>query len=203
MKCSKEVTGMWSKLKKQFYLFTEKWGYIDKPTAKAYKQYHFSIHNLEEQNFIKRLWSVCAVEELSEYWHAFEDGEDHIKEECCDYFNFVMSGFIAMGYELKDFPPIDPKADFGEQLDIEDKEKIKKMLWELSDAIHYATNKLKNRPWTQANFKVDMGKFVPRIMNVWNLTWAFIRLNFKDWNDFIKHFNAKIDINIKRIRSKY
>ena len=200
MRCSTEVIGMWTKLKKQFQLFTYKWNYIDKPTAKAYKDYNFSIHNLEEQNFIKRLWSVCAVEELSEYWHAFEDGEDHVKEECCDFFNFVMSGFIAMGYELKDFPEINIHEPFGK---FANKDCIQRCLWDISDAIHYATNKLKNRPWTQSNFKVDMGKFIPRIMKVWNLTWMFIRLNFKDWNDFMKHFNAKIDINIKRIRSKY
>lgn len=200
MEYSKEMSGMWTKLKKQFYLFTEKWGYIEKPTAKAYKEYNFSIHNLEEQNFIKRLWSICAVEELSEYYNAFPDGEDHVKEECCDFFNFVMSGFIAMGYELKDLPQVDifsGYSTFGNE-----RYKIN-ALWEITDAIHHATNKLKNRPWTQANFKVDMGKFVPRIYLVWNLTWVFIKLNFKDWKDFMKHFNAKIDINIKRIRSKY
>ena len=195
----KELTGMWSKLKKQFYLFTEKWGYIDKPTAKAYKDYNFSIHNLEEQNFIKRLWSVCAVEELSEYWHAFEDGEDHVKEECCDYFNFVMSGFIAMGYEIKDLPKVDIEKGFHQS-----KKKLEdEHLWKISDCIHHATNKLKNRPWTQANFKVDMGKLTPRIEKVWRVTWWFIKHNFSSWKDFMKHFNAKIDINIKRIRSKY
>ena len=197
MSCIKETTGMWNKLKKQFYLFTEKWGYISKPTAKAYKEYNFSIHNLEEQNFIKRLWSICAVEELSEYWHAFEDGEDHVKEECCDFFNFVMSGFIAMEFELKDFPEVDPTIGYHKRkLDA-------KELWKISDAILYATNKLKNRPWTQANFKVDMGKFIPRIKTVWMLTWSFIKANFDSWEDFMKHFEAKIDINIKRIRSKY
>lgn len=199
MKSTREVNGMWTKLKRQFYLFTQKWGYIDKPTAKAYKEYNFSIHNLEEQNFIKRLWSVCAVEELSEYWHAFPDGEDHVKEECCDFFNFVMSGFIAMGYTPKMLPAVDLTKWYGKEEKIE----LQKCLWEISDAIHYATNKLKNRPWTQANFKVDMGKFVPRIERVWNYTWTFIKSNFNSWDDFQKHFNAKIDINIKRIRSKY
>ena len=195
----KELTGMWSKLKKQFYLFTEKWGYIDKPTAKAYKDYNFSIHNLEEQNFIKRLWSVCAVEELSEYYHAFEDGEEHVKEECCDFFNFVMSGFIAMGYEIKDLPKVDIEKGFHQS-----KKKLEdEHLWKISDCIHHATNKLKNRPWTQANFKVDMGKLTPRIEKVWRVTWWFIKHNFSSWKDFMKHFNAKIDINIKRIRSKY
>lgn len=194
-----ELTGMWSKLKKQFYLFTEKWGYIDKPTAKAYKDYNFSIHNLEEQNFIKRLWSVCAVEELSEYYHAFVDGEEHVKEECCDFFNFVMSGFIAMGYEIKDLPKVDIEKGFHQS-----KKKLEdEHLWKISDCIHHATNKLKNRPWTQANFKVDMGKLTPRIEKVWRVTWWFIKHNFSSWKDFMKHFNAKIDINIKRIRSKY
>ena len=198
----KEVNGLWTKLRKQFYLFTEKWGYITKPTAKAYTEYNFSIHNLEEQNFIKRLWSVCAVEELSEYWHAFEDGEDHVKEECCDFFNFIMSGFIAMGYTPEDFPKMPVNEEF-KGIKLPNREDLPKILWTLSDSIHYATNKLKNRPWTQANFKVDMGKFLPRILQVWILSWGFIKINFSSWNDFMKHFNAKIDINIKRIRSKY
>lgn len=199
-----KMNGLWTKLEKQFYLFTQKWGYIDKPTAKAYKAYNFSIHNLEEQMFIKRLWSICAVEELSEWYHAREDGEDHLKEEACDFFNFVMSGFIAMGYTPKDFNNI---------IDLEGEWNVDKheapvltegyLLWLASDAIHYATNKLKNRPWTQSNFKVDLGKFEPRIKKVWEVTWTFIRYNFTSFEDFEKHFNHKIDTNLKRIRSGY
>ncbi len=196
----KRVNGLWTKLKKQFYLFTHKWGYIDKPTAKAYKDYNFSIHNLEEQMFIKRLWSICAVEELSEYDHAEEDGKDHLKEEACDFFNFVMSGFIAMGYK-----PGSKICSWGlENLEFHNKDKVEGwFLWRISDAIHYATNKLKNRPWTQANFKVDMLKFEERAEKVWIYTWFFISMVFESWEDFEKHFNAKIDTNIKRIRSGY
>lgn len=196
-----KMNGLWTKLKKQFYLFTQKWGYIDKPTAKAYKDYNFSIHNLEEQMFIKRLWSICAVEELSEFYYARPDGEDHRKEEACDFFNFVMSGFIAMGYSPKDLPSLEDSIRFDflcPSLEAADNS-----LWDITNSIHYAMNKLKNRPWTQSNFKVDLGKFEPRIFRVWTLTWLFITNVFDSWKDFEKHFNHKINTNIKRIRSGY
>lgn len=201
-----QIAGLWSKLKTQFYLFTEKWGLIQEPTEEAYERYNFSIHNLEEQMFLKRLWSICAIEELSEFAHAFEDGEDHVKEEACDFFNFMMSGFIAMGLNPEGLPVVEldfktnwraaynnPRAVFMTERD----------LWELTDAIHYALNKLKNRPWTQANFKVDLGKFTPRIIKVWNLSWDFIQRVFSSWEDFEEHFNAKIDTNIARINTGY
>ena len=195
------MDSLWAKLETQFYLFTQKWGLINEPTKESWEEYNFSIHNLEEQNFIKRLWSICAVEELAEFMEAFEDGEDHIKEEACDFFNFLMSGFIALGYnwrDLKDsFNPIYMKffdwPDFVQPME----------LWRITEKIHLAMNKLKNRPWTDSNFKVDMLVFTKRVKDVWVFGWRFIQDVFKDWNDFEDHFNKKIATNIHRIKTGY
>lgn len=191
------MKGIYDKLKTQFYLFTHKWGLIEAPTEKAYQEYNFSIHNLEEQMFLKRLWSICAIEELSEFVHAEEDGAEHMKEEACDFFNFLMSGFIAMGYEY-DTLPFDCHNWGWRYCSVTDP-----FLWEITDSIHYAMNKLKNRPWTQSNFKVDLGKFNPRIQKVGELSWQFILRVFDSMEDFEHHFNKKIETNIHRIKSGY
>jgi hypothetical protein len=186
--------------KKQFYTYTKMWGIIPEATKKAYDSFNFSLDNFDEQMFIKRIWSVCAVEELSEMYHAGREGDnDHYKEEAIDFFNFCISGFIAMGDEP--FPK--DKEFWVTKTDWEDGIVLDKGLWEMADAIHYATNKLKSRPWTQANFKVDRLKFDERSEKIFGLMWTIIAKVFASQEDFLDHFYRKYKVNMDRIRTGY
>lgn len=196
----KKMDELWNKLEEQFYRFIQKWGYIKEPTKEAWQQYNFSIHNLEEQNLIKRLWSTCAIEELAEFVDAAKDGVEHQEEELCDFFNFLCSGYIAMGYSWRDvgmypFPAMNfwGAPHFIAHID----------LWEITKTIHLAMNKLKNRPWTDSNFKVDMLKFEELIKSVAKQAQRLICDYFFSWEEFLEEIEKKIQINKERMETGY
>lgn len=195
-----QMNQLWDELENQFYCFIQRWGYIKEPTKEAWKEYNFSIHNLEEQNLIKRLWSVCAIEELAEFVEAKKDGPGHEREELCDFFNFFCSGLIAMGYNWKDvnLHPFPAMHFWGNNTWVGLMD-----LWGITETVHLAMNKLKNRPWTDSFFKVDLLKFELLVKKVTKLVQRILTDYFGSWQDFQYEVRKKIEINKRRMESGY
>ena len=163
---SKAIHEIFDKQKYLYKVFSEK---IEKNAPED-----FDINCFEDQVYIKD-FMFRFMEELTEAtvdWNY----KDHFYEELLDSFNFLTLIFIIYGWDgnqldewntgkpeesLIDWDPNKTKAI------IRDENKLKAKFYEVIEITGYSANLLKNRPWKQSQYMVDLYLLEPRLKSIW------------------------------------
>lgn len=134
----------------------------------------FDINCYEDQVYIKD-FMFRFMEELTEATVDW-DYRDHFYEELLDSFNFLTLIFIIYDWNDKNLPTWDDKSvedkmifweEEGTKAIIPDVNGLKAKFYDVIEATGYAANLLKNRPWKQCQYMVDLYWFEPRMREIW------------------------------------
>lgn len=141
--------------------------------------YDFDINCYEDQQLLKDFLEIRFVEELTE---ATEDliHPDHFLEEMVDAFNFLMEAYIIYGWDYRNltnwpeyFRDSSNKDDFKNLLNFLTsdflpitKKEFYAQFYLVVEATGKTCNKLKNRPWKQCQYLVDLIVFEERFRNI-------------------------------------
>jgi hypothetical protein len=185
----------------------------------------FDIDIYEDQMLLKDFLLVRAVEEITEAGAAIKANHvEHFKEEIIDVFNFLVETKIILGddYKIDNDLVGNPIKDYLEKdwymkdtpTDINkkelDEEEIQYRLthifihlFHLVENIGLLTNLLKQRPWRESQYPVDVLTFRERWDNIWAnfwLTLSFIGFSFEEFKAI---WSKKYQVNKFRIESNY
>lgn len=185
----------------------------------------FDIDIYEDQMLLKDFLLVRAVEEITEAGAAIKANHvEHFKEEIIDVFNFLVETKIILGddYKIDNDLVGNPIKDYLEKdwymkdtpTDINkkelDEEEIQYRLthifihlFHLVENIGLLTNLLKQRPWRESQYPVDVLTFRERWDNIWAnfwLTLSFIGFGFEEFKAI---WSKKYQVNKFRIESNY
>jgi hypothetical protein len=76
-------------------------------------------------------------------------------------------------------------------------------MWLLTYKIGMACNKLKNRPWKQQQYLVDLLIFEERLLEVWKTFWVLCDHFNISIKDLYSEWSKKYQVNEFRLRTKY
>ena len=183
----------------------------------------FDIDIYEDQMLLKEFLLERAVEEITEAGAAIKANHvEHYKEEMIDVFNFLIETAIILGDQY----PIDVSDNeavenyfngeefFGDvdtldanYTDEENKvhrvSNILKALYDLIQCIGELTNLLKQRPWRESQYPVDLITFKARWKRVWLNFWLTQKYYGFNWKEFKAIWSKKYQVNKFRIESNY
>lgn len=185
----------------------------------------FDIDIYEDQMLLKEFLLERVVEEITEAGAAIKANHiEHFKEELIDVFNFLLETKIILGEKYKIDEDIvgNPIRDYLEKdwymkdtpTDINKKEldeeeiqfrltHIYMKLFHLVETIGLLTNLLKQRPWRESQYPVDVLTFREKWNSIWAnfwLTLSFIGFSFEE---FKRIWSKKYQVNKFRIDSNY
>ena len=169
---------------------------------------NFDINVYSDQQILKDFLQIRFIEELTEAT-ADVKHEDHFLEEIIDAFNFLVEAYLIYGWTYKDLPPWQNiyQSDSDKlPIGIESQSRLahfgSQFYWVVQD-VGNACNLLKNRPWRQSQYLVDLLEFEKMFKRIWN---QFNRLCdgvgitrkmiFETWS-------LKYQVNIYRLKTKY
>lgn len=183
----------------------------------------FDIDIYEDQMLLKDFLLVRAVEEITEAGAAIKANHvEHYKEEMIDVFNFLIETAIILGDQY----PIDVSDNeslynyfngeefFGdvdtldanytdEENQVHRVSNILKALYDLIQCIGELTNLLKQRPWRDSQYPVDLLTFKARWKRVWLNFWLTQKYYGFNWKEFKAIWSKKYQVNKFRIESNY
>ena len=183
----------------------------------------FDIDIYEDQMLLKDFLLVRAVEEITEAGAAIKANHvEHYKEEMIDVFNFLIETAIILGDQY----PIDVSDNesvynyfngeefFGdvdtldanytdEENQVHRVSNILKALYDLVQCIGELTNLLKQRPWRESQYPVDLITFKARWKRVWLNFWLTQKYYGFNWKEFKAIWSKKYQVNKFRIESNY
>lgn len=168
----------------------------------------FDINVYSDQQTLKDFLQIRFIEEITEAT-ADVHHEDHFLEEIVDAFNFLVEAYIIYGWDYKDLPewkniyqndsrkgPIAIEVQsqapyFGTQF------------YQVVQAVGNACNLLKNRPWRQSQYLVDLLEFEKLFKSIWSEFNALCdgvgitkKMIYETWS-------LKYQVNIYRLKTKY
>jgi hypothetical protein len=159
---------------------------------------NFDIDVYEDQEVFKRYaWRV--TEEIVE---ALEDIEhpQHLKEELTDAFNFLIELYHLYGWRLEQLYPLEiPKMN----LDGDKEKSFKIYAMQVIKQLGLACNLLKNRPWRQSQYLVDLLVFEQRFKEVWPNFLLFLGVCGMTKEELFDQWSLKYQVNKFRIESMY
>ena len=183
----------------------------------------FDIDIYEDQMLLKEFLLERAVEEITEAGAAIKANHvEHYKEEMIDVFNFLIETAIILGDQY----PIDVSDNesvynyfngeefFGdvdtldanytdEENQVHRVSNILKALYDLVQCIGELTNLLKQRPWRESQYPVDLITFKARWKRVWLNFWLTQKYYGFNWKEFKAIWSKKYQVNKFRIESNY
>ena len=183
----------------------------------------FDIDIYEDQMLLKEFLLERAVEEITEAGAAIKANHvEHYKEEMIDVFNFLIETAIILGDQY----PIDVSDNgavenyfngeefFGdvdtldanytdEENQVHRVSNILKALYDLIQCIGELTNLLKQRPWRESQYPVDLITFKARWKRVWLNFWLTQKYYGFNWKEFKAIWSKKYQVNKFRIESNY
>lgn len=165
----------------------------------------FDINCYEDQRLIKDFLQIRFVEELNEATLDL-DHYDHFEEEMIDALNFLMEVYIIYGWRYgKELPLwIDCSPEF-ETKDIPWHKGTEFMAWfyQVIEKVGAACNLLKNRPWKESQYLVDLELFEPLLRQVWEeFNTLCIRLDLSKQRLF-EVWSQKYQVNVYRLSTNY
>ena len=168
--------------------------------------YDFSIDCGEDQLKFKDMMQIRFIEELTEATADMEN-EDHFWEEISDALNFFLSGYIMLGKDLNKLPNPEiylwPRADCKGELPNSASQACLDF-YPVVHSVGYLCNLLKNRPWSQSNYLVDLLQFEERLETLWKVFWKFLGQKlFLGRDKIFDMFLRKVKVNQYRIETGY
>jgi hypothetical protein len=159
---------------------------------------NFDIDVYEDQEVFKRYaWRV--TEEITE---ALEDLEhpQHFKEEITDAFNFLIELYHLYGWRLENLSPLEIPIKHV----VGDKEKAYEIYsMKVIKQLGLTCNLLKNRPWRQSQYLVDLLIFEERFKKVWEDFIFLLAVCEMTKEELFDQWSLKYQVNDFRITSKY
>lgn len=187
-------------LAKEQFLAYEKIEGIDN-----WEKYDFSIDCSEDQLKFKDMLQIRFIEELTEATADMEN-EDHFWEEISDALNFFLSAYIMLGIDLNHLP--NPEEYLtkvpGPGLVPTSAGEASLIFYPLVHGVGYLCNLLKNRPWSQSNYLVDMLQFNERLNRLWVGFWKTMGNKlYLNREKIFDMFLRKVKVNQYRIETGY
>lgn len=183
----------------------------------------FDIDIYEDQMLLKDFLLVRAVEEITEAGSAIKANHvEHYKEEMIDVFNFLVETAIILGDKysidvldneslyhyfngegfVRDVDALDANYT-DEENQFYRVSNILKALYDLIQCIGELTNLLKQRPWRESQYPVDLVTFKARWERVWLNFWLTQKYYGFSWKEFRAIWSKKYQVNKFRIDSNY
>jgi hypothetical protein len=159
---------------------------------------NFDINTYQDQQILKDFLQIRFIEELTEAYEDFEN-RDHLLEELTDAFNFLVAAYIIYGYTPSDLEEWQDMPDYYGN----DKEFFAKDFWDIVQSVGECCNHLKNRPWRQSQYFVDLYSFEPKfkkIMTKFNMLCNMLNISKKQ---IFEQWSLKYQVNKFRLDSNY
>lgn len=189
------------KLQKKVFVEYMKQEKIDWPN------YDFDINCYEDQQLLKDFLEIRFVEELTEATEDMEH-EDHFLEEMIDALNFLVEAYIIYGWGPKDLKPgtayLNKFDDDSKPHDLTGVDNILfACFYYLVESVGKTCNKLKNRPWKQCQYLVDLIVFEERFKEIFK--WFMYVCNYCriTQETLFKVWSQKYQCNLYRISTRY
>lgn len=186
--------------RKQFLAYEKLEGIPD------WEAHDFSIDCADDQARFKDMLEIRFVEELTEASACLDEGIEHFLEEITDSINFLLSAYIMAGYDpLRDLPEIQDFLSLSSN-GVKKPGSIDEMAIPAYNLVHrvgWTCNLLKNRPWAQSNYLVDLLQFKERMTDLWIYFWTWIGSLGINKIMLFDLFERKVEVNRFRIKSGY
>lgn len=186
--------------RKQFLAYEKLEGIPD------WEAHDFSIDCADDQARFKDMLEIRFVEELTEASACLDEGIEHFLEEITDSINFLLSAYIMAGYDpLRDLPGIQDFLSLSSN-GVKKPGSIDEMAIPAYNLVHrvgWTCNLLKNRPWAQSNYLVDLLQFKERMTDLWIYFWTWIGSLGINKIMLFDLFERKVEVNRFRIKSGY
>lgn len=186
--------------RKQFLAYEKLEGIPD------WEAHDFSIDCADDQARFKDMLEIRFVEEITEASACLDEGIEHFLEEITDSINFLLSAYIMAGYDpLRDLPEIQDFLSLSSN-GVKKPGSIDEMAIPAYNLVHrvgWTCNLLKNRPWAQSNYLVDLLQFKERMTDLWIYFWTWIGSLGINKIMLFDLFERKVEVNRFRIKSGY
>lgn len=186
--------------RKQFLAYEKLEGIPD------WEAHDFSIDCADDQARFKDMLEIRFVEELTEASACLDEGIEHFLEEITDSINFLLSAYIMAGYDLlRDLPEIQDFLSLSSN-GVKKPGSIDEMAIPAYNLVHrvgWTCNLLKNRPWAQSNYLVDLLQFKERMTDLWIYFWTWVGGLGINKIMLFDLFERKVEVNRFRIKSGY
>lgn len=162
------------------------------------KTYNFDINCLEDQQLLKDFLQIRFIEELTEA-SVDMDNRNHFEEEIIDAFNFLVEAYILYGYSYKD---LKSWVDFDFEHSQNSNNNVH-MLYSVVEKVGKTCNLLKNRPWKQSQYLVDLYLFEENLKKIWaffNKLCSYFNISL---DKLFEVWSLKYQVNKFRIRTRY
>lgn len=166
----------------------------------------FSIDCADDQARFKDMLEIRFVEELTEASACLDEGVEHFLEEVTDSINFLLSAYLMAGYQpLTELPDIEPflAKDPTQIIKPASVDEMALPAYNLVHRVGWTCNLLKNRPWAQSNYLVDLLQFKERLIDLWVYFWKWIGSLGIDKKRLFDLFERKVEVNKFRIQTGY
>jgi hypothetical protein len=158
------------------------------------KEYSFDINCLEDQQLLKDFLQIRFIEELTEATADLKN-KDHFKEEIIDALNFLMEAYILYGYNYSDL------QDW--LIYVKGKKDLNYYMYSIIQEVGNTCNLLKNRPWKQSQYLVDLYIFEHLFKNIWILfNILCCQVEIKE-EELFEVWSLKYQVNKFRIKTRY
>lgn len=167
-----------------------------------WEEYNFSIDVPEDQMRLKDFLQIRFIEELTEATVDMHNHQ-HFLEEITDAFNFFLTAYVCLD---KKFEWINSPVKFTEEnltSVLNDKKTLFSDLYEVVESVGKVCNLLKNRPWAQSNYLVDLIIFDKELESLWFRFNMFINNLNIDLAYLYEMWSKKYQVNMFRIRTGY
>ena len=132
----------------------------------------FDINCYEDQQLLKDFLQIRFVEELTEA--TCSKNYDHFEEEMIDAFNFLVEAYIIYGWDYSILNKWDDSKPGEKLITIHEKEyfvadyhRFRSNFYIMVERVGLICNFLKNRPWKQSQYLVDLFLFEPTFKSLW------------------------------------
>lgn len=168
-------------------------------TFEPNKIYDFDINVYQDQQIFKDFLQIRFIEELTE---AMADTQNinHFKEEITDAFNFLVTAYSIYGWgndlEWHFDAAVTP-------LEISNTSEIKELMWNIVQLVGNTCNHLKNRPWRQSQYLVDLYVFEKDLKEIWvyfNYVLSILGITPRE---IFEQWSLKYQVNKFRLDSNY
>ncbi len=168
-------------------------------TFEPNKIYDFDINVYQDQQIFKDFLQIRFIEELTE---AMADTQNinHFKEEITDAFNFLVTAYSIYGWgndlEWRFDASVTP-------LEISNTSEIKELMWNIVQLVGNTCNHLKNRPWRQSQYLVDLYIFEKDLKEIWVYFNYVLSLLGITPREIFEQWSLKYQVNKFRLDSNY
>ena len=168
-------------------------------TFEPNKIYDFDINVYQDQQIFKDFLQIRFIEELTE---AMADTQNinHFKEEITDAFNFLVTAYSIYGWGNDLEWHFDASVT---PLEISNTSEIKELMWNIVQLVGNTCNHLKNRPWRQSQYLVDLYVFEKDLKEIWvyfNYVLSILGITPRE---IFEQWSLKYQVNKFRLDSNY